>query len=138
MSLKKKRAIKTWIFSLKEAMRINPDFVILVEGKNDKRSLCFFGIDSNRIYTLSGRSFYDLAEDFEKINKIIILLMDFDKKGEYILRKLKKIFDIYKIEYDTSFRENLKKYKVKYIEKLSEIYIEEMLREKIKSETRQI
>ena len=72
MSLKKKRAIKTWIFSLKEAMRINPDFVILVEGKNDKRSLCFFGIDSNRIYTLSGRSFYDLAEDFEKINKRMI------------------------------------------------------------------
>ncbi len=133
MSLKKKKTLRDWIHSLKEAIKNNSDFAILVEGKNDKKSLCFFGIDSKRIYTLSGRSFYDLAENFEKINKVIILLMDLDKKGEDILQKLKRIFSIYKIEYDTSFRENLKKYKVKYIEKLYEIYIAETFEEKIKS-----
>ncbi len=127
MSLKKKRLLKEWVFSLRETMRLNLSFIILVEGKNDKKALKSFGIDEDRIYTLSGTSFYDLAEKLEPLNKVVIMLMDLDKKGEDIFQKLIKIFDIYKIEYDTSFRDALKRYKVKYIEKLPKLlFLENM------------
>ncbi len=127
MSLKKKRPLKEWVFSLRETMRLNLSFIILVEGKNDKKALKSFGIDEDRIYTLSGTSFYDLAEKLEPLNKVVIMLMDLDKKGEDIFQKLIKIFDIYKIEYDTSFRDALKRYKVKYIEKLPKLlFLENM------------
>ena len=132
MSLKKRKSLKTWVFSLKETIKNNPDFAILVEGKNDKKSLCFLGIEPEKIYTLSGKSFYDVAENFEKIDKIIILLMDLDDKGEIIFQKLIKIFNIYKIHYDTSFRENLKKYKIKHIEKISKIFYEEIFKDRIR------
>lgn len=92
------------------------DTLIIVEGIKDKRALSKLGFKN--VLAISGKSIFFLVEKIKsKKVKSVVVLTDFDKEGEkkfkilsrilqsnkiktnyFIRRKIKTLFNIYKIE----------------------------------------
>ncbi|WP_457640511.1 toprim domain-containing protein [Persephonella sp.] len=89
--------------------------VILVEGKNDEIKLKKIGI-SNTL-SLKGKKFYDILEEVENC-KEVVLLFDLDKQGEKIFNKFFQLLQREGIPVNTAFREYLKNFDLKEIEKI--------------------
>jgi len=110
--------LKNWLLSLRKFSRTHEDWVILVEGKRDKMVLERFGIEN--VKQLKSKPYHTIADEISKKYKGVVLLMDFDKKGEQISKKLFRILQMYGMKIDTSFREKLRKSKLEFIEEISD------------------
>jgi len=62
---------------------------ILIEGKKDERALRNLGVDGNFIKVSgSGLKLFEIAEQSVKSSSKVIILTDFDKKGEQLAKRL--------------------------------------------------
>ncbi len=67
---------------------VNKKFPIIVEGKRDVIALKKLGLEGEIITLHGGKGLYDFCEEIaEKFTKVIILL-DWDEKGESLYRKV--------------------------------------------------
>ncbi|WP_051654164.1 toprim domain-containing protein [Persephonella sp. KM09-Lau-8] len=105
-------SLKDWLERLK-AFSEKEKTVVLVEGKKDKQKLEKFGI--SHIYSIKGKKFYDILEELENEN-LVIILTDLDKQGEKISSKISSMFQREGIPVDLEFREYLKNFDIKHIE----------------------
>ncbi|MEO2066000.1 MAG: toprim domain-containing protein [Desulfurobacteriaceae bacterium] len=115
--------LKRFLYRLKRFMLGKERWVVLVEGKRDKMALERF--DIGPVYTMKGRKFHDIAEELSEKYEGVVILTDLDKTGEDIYRKLSKILESYGLKVDGSFREDLKKSGVKFVEKIPQRVWEE-------------
>ncbi|WP_051654787.1 toprim domain-containing protein [Persephonella sp. IF05-L8] len=105
-------SLKDWLERLK-AFSEKEKTVVLVEGKKDKQKLEKFGI--SHIYSIKGKKFYDILEELEN-EDLVIILTDLDKQGEKISSKISSMFQREGIPVDLEFREYLKNFDIKHIE----------------------
>lgn len=105
-------SLKDWLERLKEFSE-KEKTVVLVEGKKDKQKLEKFGI--SHIYSIKGKKFYDILEELEN-EDLVIILTDLDKQGEKISSKISSMFQREGIPVDLEFREYLKNFDIKHIE----------------------
>jgi 5S rRNA maturation endonuclease (ribonuclease M5) len=69
---------------------VNQRFPLIVEGKKDANALRRLGLEGQIIILHSGKNLYDFCEDIiERFPKIVILL-DWDTKGEYLYKSIGK------------------------------------------------
>jgi len=62
---------------------------ILIEGKKDEKALKKLGIDGTFIKVSgSGLKLFEIAEKSVKLSSKVIILTDFDKKGEQLAKRL--------------------------------------------------
>ena len=77
----------------------------LVEGKNDKKNLEALNIQNIRL--IHNSSLQKTVEETEE--KRVIILTDFDRRGELLLKRLTELFKNEGIEVNKEYREKLKK-----------------------------
>lgn len=102
------KSVEEFILMLKD--EVSP---VIVEGKNDVRSLARFGVESVEV---SG-SLTGFVERFN--SKEVILLMDADPAGEDLVRKLKKLFSDVGVRVDLFYWRALKDLGVSHVEELT-------------------
>ncbi len=115
--------LKRFLYRLKRFMLGREGWVVLVEGKRDKMALERF--DIGPVYTMKGRKFHDIAEELSEKYEGVVILTDLDRTGEDIYRKLSRILESYGLKVDGSFREDLKRSGVKFVEKIPQRVWEE-------------
>jgi 5S rRNA maturation endonuclease (ribonuclease M5) len=115
--------LKNFLYRLKRFMASKEGWVVLVEGKRDKRALEKF--DIRPVYTMRGRKFHDIGEELSGKFRGVVILTDLDRTGEEIYRKLTRILEGYGLKVDGSFREDLRRSGVKFVEKIPQIVLEE-------------
>lgn len=67
---------------------INKLIPIIVEGKRDKKALEKIGFDGEIITLHSGKSIYEFAENISNRFEKVVLLFDWDQKGEELYAKI--------------------------------------------------
>jgi len=115
--------LKSFLLRLKRFMLSRDGWVVLVEGKRDKRALEAFGIEP--VYQMKGKKYHDIAQELSEKFKGVVLLTDLDRHGEEIFRKLSKILESYGLKVDGSFREDMRRAGVKFVEKIPKVILEE-------------
>ncbi|WP_079653665.1 toprim domain-containing protein [Thermocrinis minervae] len=103
-----------YIKSLREASKSR---AVLVEGKRDKEALSYYGVKN--IYTLSGKRLTDLPDLLEPFREVILLL-DLDREGEELTRKIRSILSSQGYILIEEFRERLGELGLTYVEDLYE------------------
>ncbi|MBI4824270.1 MAG: hypothetical protein HY805_08605 [Nitrospirae bacterium] len=73
------------ISSLHEANKLVP---VIVEGKRDVQALRRLGLSGDIITLHNGKSIYDFCEDISERFSRVILLLDWDSKGEDLNKEL--------------------------------------------------
>jgi 5S rRNA maturation endonuclease (ribonuclease M5) len=73
---------------LEALYEVNKRVPILVEGKRDVRALRQLGMAGEIISIHSGKGLYDFCEDIVERFHRVVLLLDWDEKGEALLRSL--------------------------------------------------
>jgi 5S rRNA maturation endonuclease (ribonuclease M5) len=77
---------------------------IIVEGKKDVETLRTLSIEGKIIPAKSGKSFLDVVSEVEEGRpKQVILLLDFDRRGQELTRRLKQHLETAKITPNTTF-----------------------------------
>ncbi|GAB4388918.1 MAG: hypothetical protein Kow0025_11090 [Thermodesulfovibrionales bacterium] len=71
--------------ALKEVNRLVP---VIVEGRKDASALRRLGVDGEIIALHAGKTFYDFCEDIMDRHSKVVLLMDWDPKGEQMSQEL--------------------------------------------------
>jgi 5S rRNA maturation endonuclease (ribonuclease M5) len=101
----------------------------VVEGEKDKRALEYFGITGIRM--VHGNSLPNLASN---VKGDVILLVDFDRTGRMLAKRLSELFKNESVHADLEYRRDLRKYaKINEIEELVVKYNE--LEEKSRSDS---
>ncbi len=67
---------------------INKIVPIIVEGKRDKKALKEIGFDGQIITIHSGKSIYEFSENIANRFEKVVLLIDWDEKGEELYSKI--------------------------------------------------
>jgi len=117
------KELRNFLLRLKKFTAARQDWVVLVEGKRDKEALEKFEIEP--IYPMKGKNFHDIGQELsEKFNGVVILT-DLDRTGEEIYKKLTKILEGYGLKVDGSFREDLRRSGIKFVEKIPKVILEE-------------
>ncbi len=86
---------------------INERIPIIVEGKKDASALRSLGLIGDVITLHNGKNLYDFCDDIARRFHRVILLLDWDKKGEDLNRILSHHLEGHWEEF-SSFRELLK------------------------------
>ncbi|PVX25783.1 MAG: hypothetical protein CW691_03495 [Candidatus Bathyarchaeum sp.] len=78
---------------------------IVVEGKNDVKALYKLGITGDMILAkASGKSFLDVVSEIEqRETREVILLLDFDRRGKELTKRLAKSLECTKISSNLVF-----------------------------------
>jgi 2,5-diamino-6-(ribosylamino)-4(3H)-pyrimidinone 5'-phosphate reductase len=78
---------------------------IVVEGKNDVKSLRILGVEGNILSAKTGgKSILDVASEIEKYNaKEVILLLDFDRRGKELTNSLRQNLEKTRIKANLAF-----------------------------------
>ena len=100
---------------------------VIVEGRHDEQALRALGL-MGPVILASRRSALDLAEDAARRFQMIILLTDWDRKGDEMAKKIEKHLVSVGSRPDTEIRSRLKKLvkkEIKDVESLS-LYVERM------------
>jgi len=95
--------------------------IIIVEGKKDAGSLRYLGI-CGQVQFASQQPLIDLTDSLSKTGKKIVLLTDWDKKGNLVARKIINHLAAYGIVPNTEIRSRLRslsKKRIKDIESLN-------------------
>ncbi|WP_457679091.1 toprim domain-containing protein [Thermovibrio sp.] len=117
------KGVKSFLLRLKRFMSTKEGWVVLVEGKRDKAALLRF--DIGPVYQMRGRKFHDIGQELSEEFKGVVILTDLDKKGEEIFKKLTRVLESYGLKVDGSFREELRRSGVKFVEKIPKVLLEE-------------
>ncbi|HHN65397.1 MAG TPA: toprim domain-containing protein [Nitrospirae bacterium] len=84
---------------------LNRSIPIIVEGKRDRIALKKIGIKGKVILLHRGQNLYEFCEDVLRRHEKVILLLDWDRKGQQIYQKvsdlLKGHFEEYSLFRDT-------------------------------------
>ncbi len=67
---------------------INKRIPVIVEGKRDKKALIDMGFEGKIITLHSGKSIYEFTENIANNFEKVVLLIDWDEKGEQLYSKL--------------------------------------------------
>jgi len=86
---------------------MNKQVPVIVEGKKDASALRVLGLTGSIITLHNGKSLYDFCDDVLRRFHRVIILLDWDKKGEYLNRTLSKHLKGHWEEF-SSFRELFK------------------------------
>ncbi len=73
---------------LKDLKELNRTIPILVEGKRDRETLRKFGFDGIIELVHQGKNLYELSEELLCKYDRIIILLDWDRRGEALYMKL--------------------------------------------------
>jgi 5S rRNA maturation endonuclease (ribonuclease M5) len=85
----------------------NQEVPVVVEGQKDAKCLTELGLKGAILKVHTGKTFYEFCDDLSKRYDRVILLMDWDQKGEQIHTQLAEYLEADWIPYD-SFRQGLK------------------------------
>ncbi|OIO41105.1 hypothetical protein CO154_02775 [Candidatus Pacearchaeota archaeon CG_4_9_14_3_um_filter_31_7] len=100
------------------------DFFIVVEGKNDIKSLVGIGIPEKKIFQLKTpqkgayNRIAELVEFCAENNYFIIIFTDFDDEGKKLYNYIKEKAQKEGVKINDSFRDKLKNLKVSHVEGL--------------------
>lgn len=87
-----KEDLRERLEGLKDLFRIlsdlNREVPVIVEGKNDVIALRTLGLQGEIIQVHGGKSLYELSEEIHERFEQVILLIDWDKKGEMLMKTL--------------------------------------------------
>lgn len=67
---------------------LNREVPVIVEGKNDVLALRTLGLQGEIIQVHGGKSLYELSEEIHERFEQVILLIDWDRKGERLMKTL--------------------------------------------------
>jgi 5S rRNA maturation endonuclease (ribonuclease M5) len=81
--------IKKVLYCLYEINKVVP---IIVEGKRDKKALIDIGFEGEIITLHNGKSLYEFSEYITKRFEKVVLLFDWDEKGEELYAKVGEHF----------------------------------------------
>ncbi len=106
---------------LQQELEKAKDYLIIVEGKKDKRALEELGFQNIFVINETGKSLYEKIEQIENIagKKKICILTDFDKKGKKLYLLLKSELSQRGVRLDSSLRGILLKSRISHIEGLA-------------------
>lgn len=118
------------VWQLIEALKNEPDVLILVEGQHDVEALHRLGI-THEIKTVGGKRVFDDYSIFE--GKNIIILTDFDHAGRVLFNRLRVELEVMgyhpNVYYWTTLRESTRGF-IKAIEEL-DTYVQSIKKEGI-------
>ncbi len=80
---------------------------IVVEGEKDRRALRAIGVSGEIIKINQGISLMRLAENIAAYHNEVVILTDWDRKGDELAYELSRLFDAVGLKYDLSFRDGL-------------------------------
>jgi 5S rRNA maturation endonuclease (ribonuclease M5) len=95
---------------------------ILIEGKKDEEALRELGITGNIIKVSgSGLKLFEIAEIAAKTSSKVIILTDFDKKGNILAKKLSEDIQSLGSHPDLNIRKNIIKITRRYIKDIESL-----------------
>ena len=95
---------------------------ILIEGKKDEEALRELGINGNIIKVSgSGLKLFEIAEIAVKTSSKVIILTDFDKKGDILAKKLSEDIQSLGSHPDLNIRKNIIKITRRYIKDIESL-----------------
>lgn len=95
---------------------------ILIEGKKDEKALMELGINGNIIKVSgSGLKLFEIAEIAVKSSSKVIILTDFDKKGDILAKKLSEDIQSLGSHPDLNIRRNIIKITRRYIKDIESL-----------------
>ena len=95
---------------------------ILIEGKKDEEALRELGIKGNIIKVSgSGLKLFEIAEIAAKTSSKVIILTDFDKKGDILAKKLSEDIQSLGSHPDLNIRKNIIKITRRYIKDIESL-----------------
>ena len=102
--------------------RVKRGTPILVEGKKDEEALNKLGINGNIIKVSgSGLKLFEVAEKATESSSEVIILTDFDKKGELLAKKLSNDIQCLGSHPDLNIRKNIMKITRRYIKDIESL-----------------
>ncbi|MBS7640155.1 MAG: toprim domain-containing protein [Candidatus Bathyarchaeia archaeon] len=82
--------------------------LLIVEGKRDILSLKYIGVNGNVIAIKSGRkTLQETLDEISSLNKEVILLMDFDRRGKELTERLRRFLEETKVKVNLRFWKEL-------------------------------
>ncbi len=111
--------LKTVILKLNEASAENP---IIVEGTKDIESLRKLGITGYIISLNQGKAIIDVCTDIAEEFEEVIILTDWDRKGNHLCAHLKKALKANDVAFDTRIRGRLASLVKKEIKDVESLY----------------
>ena len=105
---------------------MSSDYVILVEGKNDRRSLLDLNLSLDTIEVQRDGGPLRAAEMVYESGKKAIILTDWDDRGDRLAKDLSEQLSALCISYDTNIRKDLRDIcikDIKDVESLHSLYV---------------
>lgn len=105
---------------------MSSDHVILVEGKNDRRSLLDLNLSLDTIEVQRDGGPLRAAEMVYESGKKVIILTDWDDRGDRLAKDLSEQLSALCISYDTNIRKDLRDIcikDIKDVESLHSLYV---------------
>ena len=102
--------------------RVKKGTPILIEGKKDEEALNKLGIEGNIIKVSgSGLKLFEVAEKAIESSSEVIILTDFDKKGDLLAKKLSNDIQSLGSHPDLNIRKNIMKITRRYIKDIESL-----------------
>jgi len=92
---------------ISEAKIMNYDTPILVEGRKDKEALRLLGFKGIILLINKGKSLSNVADNIAMKYEKIIILTDWDKKGDFLAERMKVLLEDNDVECDMEIRRKL-------------------------------
>lgn len=93
---------------------------VIVEGKKDRAALEKLGIESGKIFVLSKKPLFEVAESVAAVYRAATILTDLDSEGKKLYGKLNTLLQRLGVRVDNSFRNFLFRHtKLRQIEGIS-------------------
>ncbi|WP_414468371.1 toprim domain-containing protein [Methanobacterium sp. ACI-7] len=104
------------------SVRVEQGTPILIEGKKDEEALKTLGINGNIIKVSgSGLKLFEIAEKATESSSEVIILTDFDKKGNILAKKLSEDIQSLGSHPNLNIRKNLMNITRKYIKDIESL-----------------
>ena len=98
----------------------NEYFPVIVEGIRDEKALKEMGFEGKIIKINVGENLVDFSDDLSKKYNRVIILLDWDRKGDYLTRKLQSFLEANGVVCDLEIRRKLKSLLGSYITSIEE------------------
>ena len=92
---------------ISEAKIMNYDTPILVEGRKDREALRLLGFKGIILLINKGKSLSNVADNIAMKYEKIIILTDWDKKGNFLAERMKVLLEDNDVECDMEIRRKL-------------------------------
>ncbi|MGH2670380.1 MAG: hypothetical protein ACRDH5_14910, partial [bacterium] len=97
-------ALEDWVGRLRRDCEAKP---VLVEGRRDRAALARLGCEGGVIVFNDGASLIDTADRISREHAAIILLLDWDRTGGSIHRRMKEALEALGVRCDERYRKEL-------------------------------